>query len=276
MARYNIVAATNPVFVWQLGSSFETNTGPDRAERLLPFRTYTESGVIMASGSDFGVATHNPWMGFYALLTRKDQTTGRAYGIDETLGIEDALRSFTWNGAYLTHEERFKGSLEVGKVADLVVLNIADIYELERNPELTFEMPERIDLTMVDGRVVFERGAAAASTLLWAELANWYTVITLLAHAVGAIVGAEDEVALVGRDPRLDLLTARVDRVAEVLRRLVDAVDESRQPEVVPASPPGADGAEVEVAVGRDRRRPLTRRRRADGRGWGCRGRPRG
>jgi predicted amidohydrolase YtcJ len=156
MGRYKVMATTNPMFVWQLGSSFVKNTGDERVERLQPFRTYSKSNVIMAAGSDFGVATHNPWMGFYAMLTRKDQTTGKVLGPEETVGIEYTLRAFTWNGAYLTHEENFKGSLEVGKAADLVVLNIPDIYALERTPELAFEMDKRVDMTMVEGRIVFQ------------------------------------------------------------------------------------------------------------------------
>jgi predicted amidohydrolase YtcJ len=112
----------------------------------------------MASSSDYGVTSHDPWLGFYALLTRQDQTTGKVYGADETVGIEDALRSYTINGAYLTYEEDFKGSLEVGKVADLVVVNLENIKELEAKPELCFEMPERILMTMVGGEVRYRRG----------------------------------------------------------------------------------------------------------------------
>jgi predicted amidohydrolase YtcJ len=157
MARYGVVAATNPVFNWQLGYSFATNAGRERVARLQPFRSYMKGGVIMASGSDYGVATHNPWMGFYALLTRKEQKTGQVFGPEETVGIEDALRSYTWNGAYLTYEEDFKGSLEVGKIADLVVLDLPDIRELERNPDLLFKMDERVLLTMVGGEVRFQK-----------------------------------------------------------------------------------------------------------------------
>jgi len=157
MARYGVVAATNPVFNWQLGYSFATNAGRERVARLQPFRSYMREGVIMASGSDYGVATHNPWMGFHALLTRKEQKTGQVFGPEETVGIEEALRSYTWNGAYLTYEEDFKGSLEVAKIADLVVLDLTDIRELERNPDLLFEMDERVLLTMVSGEVRFQK-----------------------------------------------------------------------------------------------------------------------
>lgn len=172
MARYGVVAATNPVFNWQQGYAFATNSGRERMARLQPFRSYMKGGVIMASGSDYGVATHNPWMGFYALLTRKDQKTGQVFGPDETVGIEDALRSYTWNGAYLTYEEDFKGSLEVGKVADLVVLELPDIRELERNPDVLFEMDERVLLTMVDGAVEFQKKGAQLLAPVTSEAAG--------------------------------------------------------------------------------------------------------
>ncbi len=112
-----------------------------------------KSGAVLASGSDYGVTTHNPWMGFYALLTRRDQTTGRVFGADETVDVADALKSYTINGAYLTYDERFKGSLEVGTIADMVVVDLPDISELQKNPERCFEMPDRILATMVEGQI---------------------------------------------------------------------------------------------------------------------------
>jgi len=156
MAEYGIIASTNPVFNWQEGSAFAANLGAERLARTQPFRSYVKAGVILTSGSDYGVTTHNPWMGLYALLTRKDQTSGQSYGLDETLGIEDALRSYTINGAYLAYEDKFRGSLEVGKLADLAVLDIPDIRMLEREPELCSRMAERIALTMVAGKVVYQ------------------------------------------------------------------------------------------------------------------------
>ena len=154
MARYGIVASTNPVFNWQQGFSFAANSGPGRMARLQPFRSYMRGGVIMASGSDYGVTTHNPWMGFYALLTRKDQKSGVVHGEDETVTIAEALRSYTWNGAFLTHDEEDRGSLEPGKLADLVVLDLPGLDVLEEDPELLFSMRERVVAAMVEGEVV--------------------------------------------------------------------------------------------------------------------------
>jgi predicted amidohydrolase YtcJ len=157
MKKYGLIAVPNPVFNWQQGIGFATNIGETRMARLQPMRTYIKSGVMTASGSDYGVTTHNPWMGVYAMLTRKDQTTGKVYGPDETVDIKDALRTYTINGAYLTYEDGFKGTLEVGKVADLVVLDIPSIDAIQQNPELCFQIPDRIMMTMVEGQVRYSK-----------------------------------------------------------------------------------------------------------------------
>ena len=65
------------------------------------------------------------------------------------------------NGAYLTYEEHFKGSLEVGKVADLVVLDLPDIEALQQNPEVCFQMRDKVLLTMVEGTVRYQKAGYA-------------------------------------------------------------------------------------------------------------------
>ena len=160
MAEYGIVAAVNPSFIWHQGRSFSQNLGAERMARLMPFKSYLEAGVPLAVGSDFGTSPHSPWIGLYALLTRKD-LYGDAHNPEEALGIEDALRAMTRGGAYLTYEEGWKGTLEPGKVADLVILDITDIRELELNPEMVMEMEDRVLATLVDGRVVFQKDGFA-------------------------------------------------------------------------------------------------------------------
>lgn len=157
MAEYGIIASCNPVFQWQEGAAFSTNLGAERMARTQPFRSYVEAGVLLTSGSDYGVTSHDPWIGLYALLTRRSQSDGQSYGPEETLGLEDALRTYTINGAYLTYEEDFKGSLEVGKVADLVLLDLPDIRALEEDPELCFEMRDRVLMTMTAGAVRYQK-----------------------------------------------------------------------------------------------------------------------
>jgi len=157
MADYGIIASSNPVFNWQEGAAFLTNLGPERFARTQPFRSYVNAGVVLTSGSDYPVTSHDPWIGMHALMTRRSQADGEVYGPDETLDLEQALRSYTINGAYLTYEEDSRGSLQVGKVADLVVLDLEDIRMLEEDPGLLFAMKDRILLTMSDGVVRYRK-----------------------------------------------------------------------------------------------------------------------
>jgi len=117
-----------------------------------------EAGVSLNAGSDYPVTSHDPWIGMYALMTRRSQADGLVYGPDETLGLEETLRAYTINGAYLTYDEDLRGSLEAGKVADLTVLDLEDIRVLEEDPDLLFGMRDRIVLTMSGGVMRYEKG----------------------------------------------------------------------------------------------------------------------
>lgn len=157
MVKYHIIAVPNPIFNWQQGKGFAENLGEARMARTQPFRSYLKAGIIMPSGSDYPITSPDPWLGMYAMLTRRDQATGRVFGPQETIGVVDALRTYTTHGAYLTYDENMRGSLEVGKLADLVVVDLPDIMQLEKNPELAFHMPERIVTTLVGGRILYQK-----------------------------------------------------------------------------------------------------------------------
>jgi predicted amidohydrolase YtcJ len=112
------------------------------------------------NGSDFGVASHNPWYSIYFMLTREIQAqnpqsfgTGKDNFKDETVGISEALISSCAMGPYSAFAESWKGSIKPGHVADLVILDLATIFELEKSPKLLLAMDERILATMVDGEV---------------------------------------------------------------------------------------------------------------------------
>lgn len=156
MAEYGIIASCNPVFNWQEGAAFLTNLGEARFARTQPFHSHTQASVVLTSGSHYPVTSDDPWIGMYPLLTGKSQADGKSYCPGETLRIEDALRTNTINGAYLTYEEGIKGGLEVGKLADLVVVDLEDIRAPEKNPELCFEMRDRALLTMVEGEIRYQ------------------------------------------------------------------------------------------------------------------------
>jgi predicted amidohydrolase YtcJ len=93
----------------------------------------------------------NPFVALYSLVTRKNNL-GRHVAPQEAVTREEALRTYTANGTWITREERLKGSIEVGKVADMAVLD-RDYFSVPDE-----EIKDiRVEKTMVDGNIVWER-----------------------------------------------------------------------------------------------------------------------
>jgi hypothetical protein len=128
--------------------------GPERAKTTYAFRSLHESGARLAFGSDWFVAPPTPLEGIYAAVTRRtlDDKNPGGWVPQQKIGVEDAIRAYTVAGAFASFEENEKGTLEVGKLADVVVLD----------RDLTTVAPEsirdaRINYTIVGGRVVYGR-----------------------------------------------------------------------------------------------------------------------
>jgi predicted amidohydrolase YtcJ len=128
--------------------------GKERADRQYPMQSFLDAGVIMASSSDFPVTIpFDPLIAIQTGITRSTpkKTGGDVLWPEERSNLEDMIRSFTYNGAYANFLENEVGSLEVGKKADLVIL--------EKN---LFEIPVeqiaevKVLLTMVEGNVVYQ------------------------------------------------------------------------------------------------------------------------
>lgn len=138
-----------------------TRIGPERtAEGAYVWRKLMNTGVLIANGSDFPVEEPNPMLGFYAAITRQDPQGLPPGGWmpGERMTRAEALESFTINAAYAAHMEKELGSLEPGKLADLVVLS-KDI--------MTVAPREILDTmvlkTIIGGRIVFEQPDASAA-----------------------------------------------------------------------------------------------------------------
>jgi predicted amidohydrolase YtcJ len=112
------------IFMWDKAAAVERNMGSALANRAVPSRWLIDTlGVERtAGGTDNPVNILNPFVGLYVMVTRKDPT-GKVYGADQALTREQALRLYTNAGPYYTFDERRKGSIEVGKLADMVVLS---------------------------------------------------------------------------------------------------------------------------------------------------------
>ncbi len=166
MAEYGMIAAINPANLYFEGESFVRNIGLDRTARHTPYRTLLDAGIVMASGSDYPNNSPDPWIGIYQMITRRSQLSGEVHGAEQRISLLEALKTFTINGAYLTYDEGQRGSVEVGKLADLVILD-ADL--LEASEEEILDMSSRVLLTMVGGEVVYRPTNSTSDIIAWAD-----------------------------------------------------------------------------------------------------------
>jgi predicted amidohydrolase YtcJ len=130
----------------------EPQLGPERSRWLYPIKSLAESGAVLAAGSDWSVSSMNPLDGIQVAVTRRDLTAppGPSWIPEERVDLDTILAAYTRGGAYLQHEEALTGSLEVGKRADLIVLekNLFDVPETEIHRV-------KVLLTLLDGKEVY-------------------------------------------------------------------------------------------------------------------------
>jgi predicted amidohydrolase YtcJ len=154
MAELGVIWNTQPALLQVLGRSGVHDPWGDRARFAFPFRSLFERGVVISGGSDWEVGPYNPLIGLDALVNHRfgPEQGGSVLNPDERLSVSQALRVYTANGAYTAFEESAYGSLEAGKLADLVVLS-EDILSIP--PTRIREL--QVDQTYVGGRLVHER-----------------------------------------------------------------------------------------------------------------------
>jgi len=148
----NIIAAMQPTHCTSDMYWAEDRIGSERVKGAYAWRRLINSGSMIACGSDFPVESPNPLWGIYAAVTRQDHE-GFPFGgwyPEQRMTIEEAVRGFTTNAAYAEFAEAEKGSIEVGKLADIVVLD-KDIFEIE--PEQILET--NTIMTILGGEVVY-------------------------------------------------------------------------------------------------------------------------
>lgn len=145
-----IVPVMQPAFFWEFGDGYIRNYGQHRADTMFPARSLNGRGVPVAGSSDAPVTSHAPLFGIEQALTRAT-IEGQVCGADERVDLTTAIRMHTINGAYASFEEHLKGSLEPGKLADLVVL----AEDLARVPA-TGLRHVGVLMTVVGGQVVYE------------------------------------------------------------------------------------------------------------------------
>lgn len=146
-----ILPVLNPIFLYEFGDGYMVNYGEERAYRMFAAKSFLNRGILAAGSSDCPITFSNPILNMHLACNRTTQT-GQVINPEECIGVMDALRMFTYNGAYASFEEDIKGTLEEGKLADLAVLS----------EDLTKVKPENlrdlvVDMTFIDGEKLYER-----------------------------------------------------------------------------------------------------------------------
>jgi predicted amidohydrolase YtcJ len=154
-AQLNVIASMQATHATSDMPWVAARIGAERAqEGAYVWQRLIHSGVVLANGSDFPVEEPNPMLGFYASITRQDPSGQPPGGWmpDERLSRDEMLKSFTWNGAYAAHSEKDLGSLEVGKLADMVLLD-KDVMTVDPKEILTTHPL----VTIIGGEIVYQR-----------------------------------------------------------------------------------------------------------------------
>jgi predicted amidohydrolase YtcJ len=149
-----VIASMQPYHAIDDGRWAENRIGPNRAKGTYAFRSLLDAGGTLAFGSDWFVAPMEPLMGIYAAVTRRTLDGKRPQGWvpEQKITVAEAVRAYTMGSAFASGDEKVKGSIEVGKLADLVVLS-ADIFKID---PVEIEKA-KVVMTIFDGKVIYER-----------------------------------------------------------------------------------------------------------------------
>ena len=144
-ARLNVTADAQVAGEFSQPGHWQENApliGPERADHAVPIRSLHKAGARLTLSSDWSVSPFNPFIGLQNAVTRAP----------EHLSLEDAIVAYTLNGAYTMRQEGRVGSIETGKLADLIVLD-RNLFEIPK----TSIAKTRVVMTLVDGDVVYSR-----------------------------------------------------------------------------------------------------------------------
>lgn len=153
-AELGVIPSMQPYHAVDDGRWAERRLGKERSKTTYAFRSLLDAKAALAFGSDWSVAPISPILGIAAAVTRRtiDGKTPGGWVPEQKIRPEEALRAYTVTAAYAAFEEKEKGSLESGKLADFVVLS-GDV--LTVRPEQIEKI--QVDTTVVGGRVVYSR-----------------------------------------------------------------------------------------------------------------------
>ncbi|HKM46284.1 MAG TPA: amidohydrolase [Terriglobales bacterium] len=157
-AQLHVIASVQPYHAIDDGRWAESRIGHDRASRTYAFRTFLDHGVRLALGTDWDVAPLNPMLTLYAATTRAtlDGKNPKGWFPEQKLTIQEAIEAYTMGSAYAEFQEKEKGSITAGKLADMVLLS-DDVLSID--PVKIRDV--KVLKTWVGGKMTYDAGAAS-------------------------------------------------------------------------------------------------------------------
>lgn len=154
MGKLGLIASVQPYHAIDDGRWAERKIGKERCRTTYAFRSLLEKGTLLACGSDWTVAPLSPLTGIYAAVTRRtlDGKNPQGWFPGQKISLTEVIRGYTINGAYAEYSEKLKGSIEEGKLADLVILS-RNIFKIP--PEEIQET--EVKMTIFNGEIIYRK-----------------------------------------------------------------------------------------------------------------------
>lgn len=152
LKNLGVCVSASTCFISGVGEASIRALGEERINWYYPHKSLAEYGIVVSENSDLGASmSADPFIGIYTSTTRKDGA-GKVFGSNQSISLEEAIRSYTINAAFVGFDEKSRGSIEEGKLADLIVLS-----------DDPFSVPTehlkdvKVDITIVNGEIKFRR-----------------------------------------------------------------------------------------------------------------------
>jgi predicted amidohydrolase YtcJ len=158
MSKVGIVADLQPAWLLLDGKTLLKQFGQERTAYFQPYRSLASAGVVVGGGSDHmqkigslrSVNPYNPFLGMSIAVERIPRGMEQALHPEQAITRHEAIRLYTWNNAYLTFEEKQKGSIEAGKLADFIIID-RDLLECPADQIASTKVLE----TYVGGKIIY-------------------------------------------------------------------------------------------------------------------------
>ena len=149
--QLGVIPIPGTSFLYAFQNAYVQNLGMERIRYAYGMNTFYEHGIVAAASTDAPVVNTSALIGLQTMMTRRSEE-GTEIWAEERISLDEAVRAYTYNGAYASFEEDIKGRLAPGLLGDVVVLD-TDLTSIDP----TTVSGVQVDLTVADGRVVYAR-----------------------------------------------------------------------------------------------------------------------